>query len=95
MNLIVSYKIHLSRHENRLSLLVCGAPEIGSTYNWPKVTYIKIAPEGVSLNPISFINGHILQLTSLSLIIRDGTPLTQIDIDLTPDQKDKHLAIEI
>lgn len=56
---------------------------------------IKIAPEGVSLNPISFINGHILQLTSLSLIIRDGTPLTQIDIDLTPDQKDKHLAIEI
>lgn len=54
------------------------------------LTRYKIAPGGVSLNPTSFINGH-----SLSLIIRDGTTLTQIDIDLTPDQKDKHLAIEI
>lgn len=59
------------------------------------LTRYKIAPGGVSLNPKSFINGHILKLTSLSLIIRDGTMLTQIDIELTPDQKDKHLAIEI
>lgn len=59
------------------------------------ITRYKIAPGGVSLNQTSFINGHILKLTSLSLIIRDGTTLTQIDIDLTPDQKDKHLAIEI
>lgn len=59
------------------------------------LTRYKIASGGVSLNPASFINGHILKLTSLSLIIRDGTTLTQIDIELTPDQKDKHLAIEI
>lgn len=48
------------------------------------LTRYKIASGGVSLNPTSFINGHILKLTSLSLIIRDGTTLTQIDIDLLP-----------